>query len=116
MRSRPVFLNLWKIALPLPALISILHRITGVIFFLGLPVLLYLYYVLSTAQAIHLHWYALFIIWGLISSFTYHVLAGLRHVVFDFGHIHRLDRARQSAWVVLIVSLIFAIWYGYLLI
>ncbi|MEE8327465.1 MAG: succinate dehydrogenase, cytochrome b556 subunit, partial [Nitrosomonadaceae bacterium] len=41
-RKRPKYLNLMEIKLPLPAVISILHRVSGVLlFFPGIPVLLY---------------------------------------------------------------------------
>ena len=40
-KQRPVYLNLVRIRLPLPGIVSILHRISGaVLFFVGLPLLL----------------------------------------------------------------------------
>lgn len=41
-QGRPVFLDLRKIRLPLNAVVSILHRITGVFLILSIPVLLWL--------------------------------------------------------------------------
>ena len=40
--TRPVYLNLWRIRFPVTAIVSILHRISGVVIFLGLPFLLYI--------------------------------------------------------------------------
>ena len=41
-KQRPVYLNLARIRLPLPGLVSILHRISGAALFLvGVPLLLY---------------------------------------------------------------------------
>ena len=40
--SRPVYLNLFKIHLPLPGWVSILQRMSGAVLFLVTPVLLYL--------------------------------------------------------------------------
>ena len=40
-KRRPVYLNLVRIRLPLPGLVSILHRMSGAaLFFVGLPLLL----------------------------------------------------------------------------
>ena len=116
MRERPVFLDLRKIALPLPALISILHRVTGVVFFIGLPILLYAYYMLSIGHLALFQsiWFRL-MLWGMISGFVYHMLAGLRHMWFDFFHIHLLSVARISSWLVLGLSVILSIWSGLLL-
>src|SRR5262245_39882278 len=41
-QSRPKYLNLFEIRLPVPALVSILHRISGLVLFLFLPYLLWL--------------------------------------------------------------------------
>ena len=41
--SRPYFLNLVKIRLPLPGFVSILHRVSGVLLFLSTPLLVYLF-------------------------------------------------------------------------
>jgi succinate dehydrogenase / fumarate reductase cytochrome b subunit len=40
-RRRPVYLNLFKIRLPLPGVVSIMHRASGALLFLLLPLLLY---------------------------------------------------------------------------
>jgi succinate dehydrogenase / fumarate reductase, cytochrome b subunit len=43
-RQRPKYLDLLKIRLPLPGLVSILHRISGLGLFLFLPLLLWLFH------------------------------------------------------------------------
>ena len=42
-KSRPVFLEIPNIRLPIPGIVSILHRISGVGLFVMLPVLLYFF-------------------------------------------------------------------------
>ena len=117
MRDRPVFLNLFKIRLPLSGFISILHRVSGVLFFLGLPILLLLYQGLPSDHPSELidHFYIKLIVWLLIVAYQYHFIAGLRHLLSDFGHYHSLRFANISGILVLLLSLIFAIWSGLLI-
>ena len=118
MRERPVFLKLWKIKLPLAAFISITHRVSGVVFFLGFPLLLYLYSLLPLAGELDQWLSMLWVkasIWLMVNLYIYHFLAGVRHMVADFGHDHSLQRANQSAVVVLVLAVIFSVWTGVLL-
>ena len=92
------------------AWISIAHRISGVVLFLGLP---YVYWVLSqclhSPQGFHrycilwhqhgLHFFAGLI---LILGFLYHTLAGARHLIMDFGYAENLRSGKISAWFVLV--------------
>ena len=116
MDGRPVFLNLLKIKLPLSGLVSILHRISGVLFFLGLPILIYMYQVLPTysngSNIYHIGFKVS--VWLLIVAFQYHFLAGVRHMISDFFHMHSLKSANLSAIVVLLLAVFFAIWSGVL--
>ena len=107
--DRPVFLDLLKIHLPVPALVSILHRITGVAKILAVPILVYL--LLAASQGlngalifkllptliVHL------IEWLIVVSYMYHVLAGVRHLYHDFSGIHTVSATRLSSYVVLVV-------------
>lgn len=107
--DRPVFLNLLKIRLPVSALVSILHRITGVANILALPILVYLLLAVSLGSndivifkflpvlIVHL------IEWLIVVSYMYHVLAGVRHLFHDFSGIHTLSATRLSSYVVLVV-------------
>lgn len=115
--DRPIFLNLFKIHLPLAALISILHRITGVLFFLGFPLIIYLYQLLPFAQARNLlmMFPVKFTVWGLISLFQYHFFSGVRHLLADSFHWHGLKYANLSSWLVLLASVVMAIWAGVLI-
>lgn len=112
--DRPIFLNLFKIHLPLAALVSILHRITGVLFFLGFPLLIYLYQLLPYSKALKLITLSpvKFLIWGLVSLFQYHFFSGVRHLLADSFHWHTLRYANVSSILVLVVSVIMAILAG----
>ena len=92
---RPVYIDLRKINLPVSALISITHRLSGMyIFFITLPLMLALIY-FSTESEDSFNELLLFLknykfILGLIVlSFCilwYHILSGVRHLIMD-AHI-----------------------------
>ncbi|MDC3180763.1 succinate dehydrogenase, cytochrome b556 subunit [Gammaproteobacteria bacterium] len=115
MRKSPKFLNLFKIHLPITGLVSIMHRLSGLLnifLFLGI---IYLYWLLPQGNDIDeilVSPIYLVLMWLAISAFFYHFLAGMRHIYMDFSHEHRLGFARHSSLVVLGLSVLFAIWVG----
>jgi succinate dehydrogenase / fumarate reductase cytochrome b subunit len=110
--KRPVHLNLFKIRFPLPAIISILHRASGVIVFLLLPLLLWL---LSRSLATEDSFNALqesfnnpvlkFFIWMVLSALLLHFIAGIRHLLMDVGIGESWQGGRIGAYLVFIISL-----------
>jgi succinate dehydrogenase / fumarate reductase, cytochrome b subunit len=110
-RRRPKNLKLTSIRLPLPALISILHRISGALLFLVIPLLLWLWqqslasvegYV-ATLQLLH-HPIPKLLMLVLIWAFMHHACAGLRHLVLDTHWGHRFSFARASSAGVLFIG------------
>lgn len=117
--QRPVNLNLLTIRQPITAVVSILHRISGILLFLSLPVLLYaLALALSSAEsyesvANYLYTPTGQILFLLIWSATaFHLCAGFRHILMDFGWAETLSQARFSAYLVVILSLILIVCGG----
>ena len=117
--DRPVNLDLTTIKLPIPALASILHRISGILMFLGLPILLLmLHYSLRSEQDFanvqsYLDLFIVkFIVWGIVSAFIYHIVAGLRHLIADLGLGESLAAGRITAKVTLIGSALLIILAG----
>ena len=92
---RPVYIDLRKINLPVSALISITHRISGMyVFFITLPLMLALIYFSTESEdsfndlSIFLKNYK-FILALIVLSFCilwYHILSGVRHLIMD-AHI-----------------------------
>ncbi len=90
-KKRPVNLDLSTISLPLPAYTSILHRISGVILFVGVAFLLYAFESSLASEASFEalksglgHPLAKFICWGLLSALLYHLVAGIKHLLLDW--------------------------------
>lgn len=110
-RTRPVYLNLFKIRLPLPGVVSIMHRASGALLFLLLPALLYgLQLSLASEQdfSVLQGWFRLplvklFLI-GLIWGYLHHFCMGLRYLALDFDIGMDLPQARFSSWLVLVMS------------
>jgi succinate dehydrogenase / fumarate reductase, cytochrome b subunit len=112
-KPRPVYLNLVQIRLPLPGIVSILHRISGaVLFVLGVPILLYAlerslaspesFAALKTSMA---HPLAKLLLIALVWAYLHHFCAGIRYLLIDAHVGDDLRPARQSSIAVLVVSL-----------
>jgi len=111
-KKRPVNLDLRTIKQPLPAITSILHRVSGVVLFFGA---IFMMYALSlslesqagfdqAAQMLSESFIAKFIAWGLTSAVLYHFLAGLKHQVMDAGYWEEIESGRAAAKATLIIA------------
>ena len=115
-RRRPVFLNLYRVQMPVGALTSIMHRITGVLLVLGIPFGVYLLDrslqgPQAYAQVTELFDNPAFRFAVLVSvwSLTHHLLAGIRHLLSDIDIGSQLPAARRSAWIVNLTGLAVAL-------
>ena len=119
-RRRPKYLNLMEIKLPLPAVISILHRVSGVLlFFPGIPILLYsLQMMLDSPQSyddFHEILSCIPVKIGLtvlLWFFMHHLCAGIRHLALDLHYGEGREQAKVSGKLVLIAGIILTISFG----
>jgi succinate dehydrogenase cytochrome b subunit len=112
-KGRPKYLDLFEIRLPVPGLVSILHRISGLALFLFLPFLLWMFQSsLSSAESFARYRAALasplvkLVLIGLLWAFLHHLLAGLRFLALDLHYGTDLPRARATSWVVLVAAVV----------
>jgi len=117
--QRPVNLDLRTIKLPVTAYTSILHRISGVILFLGIAIMLYaLGKSLGSQEGFGevKAWLtsplAKFVIWGLLSALLYHLVAGLRHLIMDMGIGETLEGGKLGSKIVLAISVVLIVLAG----
>ena len=117
--QRPVNLDLRTIKLPITAYTSILHRISGVILFVGLAVLLYaLDKSLASEEgfeqvkACMTSPLAKLVIWGLLSALLYHLVAGVRHLIMDMGIGETLEGGKLGSQIVLAVAAVVIVLAG----
>ncbi len=109
--KRPVFLELWRIKLPLPGLVSILHRLSGVLMVLAIPAgAMLLHQALSgpdgfaASAAFLASWPVRLIVLLLLWSLLHHLAAGIRYLLLDLGIGVDRGAARQSAWIALVAG------------
>ena len=119
--NSPRYLNLFKIALPMPGISSILHRISAVaIFVLSLPMMGILVFSLSSEAnykiTISLFENIIFksLFFLFITAIFYHFVSGLRHIVMDFGYWETLRAGRMSALATFISTGLFFFSFLYL--
>ena len=119
LKKRPKHLALHLIKLPLPGLISILHRVSGLALFLALPLLLLmLQYSLRSGETyaqlmdVLEQPFSRLILLGLLWSFLHHFCAGIRYLAVDLHYVSNLKQARDSSKIVLLVSLALTVLIG----
>ena len=106
-KRRPVFFNLMQIQMPVGALTSITHRVTGIFLAISVPFGIYLLdlslqgpqcyaQVISLFDKLTFRAAAIVFVWAL----AHHLLAGIRHLLSDIDIGSQLPAARRSAWVV----------------
>lgn len=111
--NRPKNLDLSTIRFPLPAIASILHRISGVFIFAGVAVLLWLFAEsLSSEQGFSNVGMWLgnpivkLVVWAIVAGLLYHLIAGIKHLVMDLGIGETLEGAKTGASLVIVLSVI----------
>ncbi len=109
--NRPVYLNLLRLHLPITGWVSILHRLSGALLFLLLPLIVWGFALTLSGEAE----FARVAAWGampfaklltlvLVWAFAHHFLAGLRHLAMDSHWGVSLKSARRSSLVVLLAA------------
>lgn len=117
--KRPVHLNLLRIHLPVGGVVSILHRVTGVLLVLLLPLLLFVlqrsladrdaYAQIAITLGSPAGRIALFFVTVMVA---HHFFAGMRHLLLDLDIGIGRVAAQRSAWLVLASVVIVAIVAG----
>lgn len=111
-KERPKHLDLVRIRLPLPGLVSFMHRVSGAVLFLCIPLLLWLLqHSLASPQAFDAFRSTVaspllkIALLGLLWAYLHHLCAGVRHLALDLDYGTELVTARISSVIVLAVSM-----------
>lgn len=120
-RPRPKHLNLIKIRMPITAIVSILHRLSGAFLFVLTPFLLYMFvsslksdsgFALAR-ECMDSGLFKIFLL-VLVWAVVHHLLAGIRHLVLDLDIGLSKISANFSATLVtamaLLISLLMTMW------
>ena len=110
--DRPLSPHLSIYRWPITMTLSILHRATGVAMSVGLVVLAYWLLAVSSGSAEYASFTALMstlvgqlLLIGWSFAFFYHFANGVRHLVWDTGHVFEKHQANASALLVLTLSI-----------
>ena len=102
----------WQIS----SLLSITHRICGVINLLALILIFFWLIFLSSGEnnynsflLILNSFFGKFILISFLWSMSFHILSGIRHLFWDFGYGFEIKTANISGIIVIIFSLVFTI-------
>ena len=124
-KKRPEFRNINALTdlpsyrLPAAGIVSILHRISGLIMFLLLPLLIWMFDTSVSSEISFAKFSAAFnvglgfvpavlvkvVVLGLIWAYLHHLIAGVRHVYMDVYHAVTKEFGKSSAVFTLVVSL-----------
>ena len=117
--KRPKHLALHQIKLPLPGIVSILHRVSGLLLFFAVPwLLLMLQYSLRSIETYTQLMDVLanplikLVLIGILWALLHHFFAGLRYLAIDLDYGVKLAQARASSKMVLAASLALTVLLG----
>ncbi|KTC89104.1 succinate dehydrogenase, cytochrome b556 subunit [Legionella drozanskii LLAP-1] len=112
-------LNLFTIRYPFTAIISLLHRLSGIFVFLLIPFLLWMLDIATGStigfervQTLLTNLPAKLMLWLFLVALFYHLIAGIRHLLMDIGIGESLRSARISGGISLIITVLVAILLG----
>jgi succinate dehydrogenase / fumarate reductase cytochrome b subunit len=113
-KSRPVYLNLVRIRLPLPGLVSILHRASGAaLFLIGIPLVLFALQTslesadgFASLEDLLANPLCKLVLVALLWSYVHHFFAGIRYLLLDLHVGDDLRPARQSSAAVLVAGVV----------
>jgi succinate dehydrogenase / fumarate reductase, cytochrome b subunit len=117
--QRPKYLDLFRIRLPVPGLLSIMHRISGFALFVATPFLLWLFQASVSSPDSYVRYRAVFaypltklILIGLLWAFLHHLFAGIRFLAMDLHYGMELRAARRNSVTVIAAAIVLTIVLG----
>ena len=117
--ARPINLDISSIRLPITAWASISHRVTGVAMFAASVLLIWaLDASLASEQSFNQLVSTLTstaikpVVWLVLVVFSYHSLAGIRHLIMDMGVGEDFKGGVLGARIVFVMSLVAAVLWG----
>ena len=121
LRERPTSPHLQIYRRQLTSVMSILHRISGLILALGAIGLAWWLLAVDAGGERYAHAariiaspLGLLLLFGFSLALVYHLLNGLRHLFWDMGWGCEIDETYRSGWAVAVLTVVFtaAIWFA----
>ena len=114
--QRPLSPHLQIYKMPITAVLSVLHRGTGAVLFIGLLLMIGVLVAVASGadswQAMHnllSSGFGKLVLFGFTFSLYYHLCNGVRHLLWDIGKGLSVVEVHKSAWVVIISSVILTV-------
>lgn len=125
LKQRPEFRNINALSdlpnyrLPIAGIVSILHRVSGLLMFVLLPFIIWMFDTSLTSEisfdtfrSVFIAgvgfvpgWFFKLVALAVIWAYLHHWLAGIRHIRMDIKHTVTKEQGKSSAQVVLAISL-----------
>jgi succinate dehydrogenase / fumarate reductase, cytochrome b subunit len=113
--------------LPPAAVVSILHRVSGILMFVLMPFIIWMFDTSLTSEISYGQftsvfvsgvgflpaWFIKLVVLGLIWAYLHHFIAGLRHLWMDATHAVSKEFGRSSALVTLGLSIVLTLALGF---
>lgn len=132
LKRRPEFRNihitqLSSYRLPPAGIVSILHRVSGVVMFLLMPFIIWMFDASVTSEVSYAQfraafaagvgfipgWFLKLVALGLIWAYLHHLIAGVRHLWMDATHAVTKEFGHSSALVTLVLSVLLTLALGF---
>ncbi|MBS0292195.1 MAG: succinate dehydrogenase, cytochrome b556 subunit [Proteobacteria bacterium] len=125
-RNLNLFTDIRTYRLPLAGMVSILHRVSGMLLFILLPFIIWLFdksvsseisfgsftAAFTAGLGFLPGWFIKLVVLVLIWAYLHHLAAGVRHLVLDVTHRTTKDFGRQSAVATLVFSIVLTLILG----
>jgi succinate dehydrogenase / fumarate reductase cytochrome b subunit len=109
--NRPKNLDITTFKYPLPAITSLLHRISGAFIFIGVAFMLYLLELslqsesgFASVQELLSNVFIKLLAWAVLSGLLYHLIAGIKHLLMDLGYGETLKGGFLGACITIALS------------
>jgi succinate dehydrogenase / fumarate reductase cytochrome b subunit len=113
--QRPLSPHLQIYKPQITSMLSITHRLTGLVLTTAVVALVFWVFALASKPAcfyamlqFYQSWFGKFLLWGWWTSFFYHFANGIRHLVWDTGFGFELKETYASGWTVAILTCLMA--------
>ena len=118
--KKPLSPHLQVYRLPLTAILSISHRLAGII--LGFSYILFVLFIIMPVFEVNPYVYidniySKVAMYSVVFALFYHILNGIRHIIWDFGYGFKKNNPILSSYLVILLSLgltFFYIFYYFL--
>lgn len=119
-KTNPVDIQFGKFSWPITAIASITHRISAVIIWVGLGVVLgCIYFATQSAESFEQlaelitdYFIGQFIVWGLLTAFGYYCMGTLKHLIQDMGYCEDFSSGKVISWVAIALGVLLSILAG----